>query len=344
MDQTFQDNSFTSILESYGIRTIFSDGRSTSGYPSHLELERGSSRQKYTVVTPEVLERGMRPLDQTSEWQLTYGEILVAAGERINARTMAAYRNRGLNYIDLAGNALIKFGDVYIDVQGRSIPRTEAQPGTRTAPVNLFSVRRAQVIFVLIVWPELFDLPIRYVSSAAGVSVGIAFQTIQLLRDYGYVLGEASPQLVRKNELIARWTDAYATGLRNKLVLDRFSGDISNLSRLDLDPSWLVSGESAVPELLMGPSTLTLYAAKIDIRVVMSNRWRRDGPLNIEIKKKFWKDPRQILHEDRGSSYHDNDFRVPALLIYADLMATGDGRQREAAEEFRNGRHELIEG
>lgn len=334
-----------SILGRFGIRVTPVEAweSATGGIPSVVELRRNSSSQLYTVVSNLYGRDGLVRLDGAidSSGEPSEQRLLVVS-DRINARTMTAYRNRKIDYVDLAGNALIGFGDVYVEVQGRSLTSMRMTTEARRAPVNLFSARRAQVTFALLAWPELLTLPIRYTGAAAGVSIGTAYHTIEILRESGYLTDEMNPRFVRKDELVDRWTDAFATGLRKKLMLAEFRAEHFDVLSGDSETRWSLSGEAAVRSLLR-PTTLTIYLDHLEPTLIAANRWRRDGQPNVDVRKKFWKEPRQILHEDRGLEFREWEREAPALLVYADLMASGDGRQREAAQSFRNSHHELIQ-
>jgi hypothetical protein len=347
MDHAKESDSLLSILDEFGIRVSSSERweSATSGFPSDVELSRNTSSQLYTVLSTLHANDGLsqtRPDELIEKFAPVGDRRYLVLADRINLRTMTAYRNRKVDYIDLAGNALITFGDVYVDVRGRTSSINKPTSESRRAPTNLFSARRAQVTFALIVWPELLTLPIRYTSEAAGVSIGIAYQTLQLLRQSGYVLNEMNPYIVRKGELIDRWTDAFATGLRNKLALAAYRGEHLDVLSGDSEAQWFISGECAVRSLIR-PTTLTIYVDGLETALIAANRWRRDGQPNIEVRKKFWRDPRQIHYEDRGLEFRDLGHEAPALLVYADLMASGDGRQREAARSFRNSNHGLSD-
>lgn len=338
--QTSDTASLLEILDEFGLRVTPERQleQALLGVPTELTLSRGKSTQTYFVLAPHNSKNTRTQLDSLE----AIGARLLFIADRANARTMVAYRNRGIDYIDLAGNALVRFGDVYIDVRGRSGNALgRGIDATRKSSVNLFSARRAQVIFSLMVWPELFTLPLRYTSEAAGVSMGLAYESLQLLRQTGYVIGDAEPELIRRDELINRWTGAFSTGLLPKLVLGSFRAENLEPVGFDADPSEIVSGESAVSTLIR-PTTLTIYVDRLEPRTVALNRWRADDRPNVEVRKRFWKDPRQILHEDRGLPTAGLKLRVPDLLVYADLMASGNPRQREAAEALRSETRGLI--
>jgi hypothetical protein len=60
-------------------------------------------------------------------------------------------------------------------------------------------------------------------------------------------------------------------------------------------------------------------------RLAVAHRFRKaDGPGDVEIRQRFWHLPAD------GS-----DILVPAPLVYADLIASGEPRQLEAAAHLR---------
>ena len=301
------------------------------GAPMHAVLKRRRSREKYHVVylpamtltEANALSLGGRP-----------SRPLLIIGDHISDRSAAAYRNAGIQYLDAAGNAHVAFGDVLIDIQGRQGVRgiSGSVPERET---NLFSARRSQVIFALLAWPELLASPLREISRTSKVSIGQVQSTMKLLEKTSYLHGGTSRSLQRKGELLDRWVAAYPTGLLPTLRLRDFSGDIRSIKRAEGDASLFVSGEFAVPEVLQ-PETITLYTDDINPRLLAANRWRADGPKNIFLRRKFWEQPEidRTGRERRGDDLREIE-RVPALLMYADLLSTGDSRQSEAAAHLR---------
>lgn len=332
---------FRSVIRDFGVECTFVDEGSsaTDTVTPQLKLQRGRSAELYDV---RLLTEGHGAVEFVEGFSALPSHRYVFLAQKLDLPVMDACRGRGFNYVDLSGNAFLHFGDVYVDVHRRKQRSSAAVAEEIGAPINLFSVKRSQVIFALVTWPELLGLPLRYTSAAADVSMGMAFETIKLLREQGFVAGEALPYLVRKRELIDRWTEAYEMGLRNKLVLGRYRGELGLSDHVGFDEMALISGESAVPWLLR-PTTLTVYMSRLQPDVIVANRWRSDGQHNIEVRRKFWRDPNEIIHEERGLDYSEVEKTVPPLLIYADLMASRDGRQREAAQSFRAERHELTD-
>jgi hypothetical protein len=239
-------------------------------------------------------------------------------------------RREGIDYVDAAGNASITFEGVHIDVRGRRPPRnaTTYLSGPRRGGVNLFSAKRAQVIFAILAWPHLLDGAVRGLATASGVSVGLAQQTIDLLEANGFLGGGKRLSPHQRGRLTDQWAAAYPTGLGAPARTRPLSGDISSVRTAGA--RMFISGESAVPELLR-PETLTLYADGLPTEVIRANRWRlnEESP-NIFLRDTFWQSP----DGPTGPGLHS----APWPLVYADLLASNDSRQAEAAQQLRESR------
>lgn len=250
---------------------------------------------------------------------------LLLVGPRVSERSADTYRRRGINYLDSAGNAYIDLEGILIDVRGRRPPMGvgSRRPAGST---NLFSTKRAQVIFALLSWPELVNAPVRPLARAAGVSVGQAQETQELLRQRGYLDPPGAPRIRKGAELLDNWLAAYPTGLGSPARQRTFAGDITQVRPI-ADREVFVSGEYAVPDLLR-PETLTVYVDDFDPSLVIANRWRTDREPNIIVRDVFWRDP-------GGGRAPGTVHPAPRLLIIADLEASGDSQQNEAALQLR---------
>jgi len=262
---------------------------------------------------------------------------LLVVGDQVSRRSAASLRDAGIQFLDTLGNAFIDFDGVLVEVQGRTEPagrdrddgHQSARPGR---PANMFSSRRAQVIFALLAWPELATGKVREIAHAAGASVGQAHDTLAQLRHSGF-LNSASNRLDRTDELLDYWSAAYPTGLGRRIELARYHGDPSRrLSRPDPDQSIYLSGESAAGVDIARPATLTIYLEGLDPRLPIANRWSSspERTRNVFVRHKFWVSPR--LGEGRSPASRRN---VPWPLVYADLLDAGDARLDEVARDWR---------
>lgn len=254
-------------------------------------------------------------------------ERLLLLGPRVTERSAEMFRQLRINYLDAAGNAFISFDGVHIDVRGRRAqePTGIGVPRLTRGGVNLFSAKRSQVIFAVLSWPELLERPVREIADAAGVSLGQAQETLELLTQYRFLDDRRRFQKSRREQLIDQWASAFPMGLGADSKTGRFSGDWGNF-----DPGQAavyVSGEAGVPTLLR-PETAVLYTEDFPTELIRTHRWRRnEARPNLFFRHQFW---RPLTASARPGVY-----QAPWLLVYADLLAANDSRQREAAEQLR---------
>ena len=130
--------------------------------------------------------------------------------------------------------------------------------------------------------------------------------------------------LVNRERLLQQWAEFYPRALRPRLALGRFRAETLDWWKT-IDPARygaVLGGEPAggrITEYLR-PATATFYAEKIDPRLLLDLRLRPDAGGNVEIYRRFW------------TFAGDDAALAPAPLVYADLMATGDGRCIETAK------------
>ncbi|MET3207014.1 type IV toxin-antitoxin system AbiEi family antitoxin [Arthrobacter sp. UYEF13] len=312
-------------LTQYGIDVRVEDSgwtRPAFEYPL-LTLQREAERQKFVILDDALAQRVIPFEDQAKP--------LIAQGY-IDEKQARGYRAQNLNFVDEAGNAFIAFGNVYVDVRGRRVSRRtperkDAGAGVSASGVNLFSARRSRLLFVLLTWPYVPRLTIREISTLSGVSVGLAQETLKLLQREEYLSVGPGPQLLRQRELFEQWVMTYPHQLAPRLSLEAFRSSEPGLHG-PLAPGMEVSGESALPELL-NPSSLTVYVEEFTPRMAVVNKWRRDEHPNVFVRHKFWTDPSSLDIE--APTMAGNLPTVPSTLVYADLLASGEPRQRDAA-------------
>jgi hypothetical protein len=276
-------------------------------------LARGASKQDYALLYgPRITFTDVAKVDSA-------GLPTLVLTSFVSPRTAETLRRVGVQYLDNAGNAWVTFGDVLVDIRGRS--RVYPEPVPRTAVGNLFSVLRAQVVCALLAWPSLWNATRREIAHAAGVSLGQAHNTMVLLAEAGYESDQVRPG---RTPLLDLWAAAFPTGLAPKLTLAAFRGDIDRVVKLG---AVFVSGEKAAEDLLR-PATMTFYVEQLDPRLPIVNRWRTDGRPNIVIRRKFWQPPEGDAPEGVAVA--------PWPLVYADLLASDDPRVRGAATEWKD--------
>jgi hypothetical protein len=138
-------------------------------------------------------------------------------------------------------------------------------------------------------------------------------------------MGKRKRKLTHLDTLRKRWVEAYPDQLRPKLVIDRFRADDpgwwQNINPLEYGICW--GGEIAAAKLTrqLKPAKAIIYGEEKPGKLIIENKLHKAADGNIEFVKQFWKFDHALA--ERGL--------VPPLLIYADLMATGDDRNIESA-------------
>lgn len=318
-------------LAEYGVRVAGGLSALNSTVPEQLDLE--IDGQPITITALYLPHLSATAALQAWAIADTNSPLLVV-GPRLHPSSAETLRARGLWYIDGAGNAYLRNQNgLLIDVRGRRSAAPE-QPDTLgdrlhgDGPRNPFTPKRAQVVCVLLAAPELVEAPLRDIAECAGVSVGMAKETMDTLRTTGFLehLGSRR-RLVRAGELLDLWAAAYPGGLGRANRLLVAGGDIHAWSA----PAGLqvaVSGEQAVPGDIRNPESLVVYVRAADnglpADLLIHNRWHRDTHGSIVIRKLFWRN----LPDQRPRI-------APAALIYADLLASHEPRQLEVAHHMR---------
>lgn len=232
----------------------------------------------------------------------------------------------GINFIDAAGNALINDPPLYVFIKGmRLLGDVPAEP-----PFRAFRMAGLKTIFLLLGYPDMINAPFRKIAKGAGVALGTVAGVMNELKKLGHLLeiGMHNRRLQRKSQLLNRWVTAYPEQLRPKLIAgtfrikDRGKEWWPNLELPQQEAFW--GGETAANTLTgyLKPERVTIYARKPFGGLILRNRLVKDPRGNIDILEVFW-----------GFEYNwDNLNLAHPILIYADLLATGDPRNIEVAK------------
>lgn len=321
-----------SILVEFDIQVIDVVESPADHHPNLVMLKRGRNRGLFAIYGDEILTD-----PRLRDVMVHNSHPLLLLSESVNDATAKICRELGINYIDVLGNLWLEFDEVFINVRkGRASKETTRTSSPRLSQ-NLFSKKRAQVIFALLTWPEITQWPVRDIAEVAGVSVGQVQTTLKDLDYQGYLM-RGDSQLEKASELFQLWVVSYPTGLMPSLRIDDFLGDPKTFD-LRYEQA-LVSGEAAVPAGL-NPASLLVYVENLDINMVIRNRWTRSDRPNIFVRKRFWSHPSSIRPLRASPDVNPDVSFAPATLIYADLMASDDARQREVAD-FLKGRDERL--
>ena len=234
-----------------------------------------------------------------------------------------------IQFMDAAGNAYIDEPPLFIFIKGnRLVDRYRIETPTRA-----FQPTGLQVLFALLCNPGLEKAPYRQIAKVADAALGTVGWVIGDLRQMGHLveMGKRGRRLVRKKNLLDRWVSMYPEQLRPKKLIGRFmapdNGWWRDTELINFKAYW--GGEIAAAKLTkyLKPQVATIYTKETLGRLLLEHRIKKEPNGNVEILKAFWNFEYRVPIADWR--VHD---LVHPILIYADLLATGDTRNIETAE------------
>jgi hypothetical protein len=247
-------------------------------------------------------------------------------------REVAEYcRQLRLPFIDTAGNAYLEAAGLLVYIVGQARPVELRQGNFRALnPAGL------KLTFTLLCRPRLLNESYRNIAAAAGVALGTVGADMKDLEARGFFNLKTHPhrrQLLDPERMLQEWVTHYPITLRPRLNLGRFRADPERLHHTALAPLnayW--GGEPAAEKLTryLKPAHFTIYAGEPIAKLVAAGRMRAEAGGNVEILEKFWNFPAAPADKNGAPDVLPPDI-VPPILAYADLLATHDGRNAEAA-------------
>lgn len=296
-------------------------GTGEGGIDGWLSLTKGERVRRFAVQVKHRLSEAALLLAEMEH----LGEQRLFVTSYVSPPMADRLKERGIFFLDAAGNGYFTDPHFFYFVKGNK-PET---PPLASQPRRAFQVAGLKVIYVLLCQPGLEKRPYREIAAAAGVALGSVNRILLDLRQLGYLAdrGKSSRQLVRKEDLAKRWVTAYPEQLRPKLRLGCYRAD---------DAAWwrkvrignygaLWGGEIAAAELTgsLKPAQVTIYSPERPDKLLLDYRLRKDESGPVEILQTFW--PPITADMEPPTMVHP-------LLVYADLLASGFGRNLEIAQ------------
>lgn len=299
-----------------------------SGFDFRVQLAAAGVNRTYDVLTkvkPQIPT--IKALHDRTDRQT----LLVTP--HITPGVAAACRNLKIHFADSAGNMFFDWGTLLIDVQGeRPLKALNTRPAATEGSLRSlrsFRSRGLMVIFSLLSVPQNDIRTYRTISEISGASLGTVQAVMEELGRLGYLEKDIRPRRLHKTkELFDRWVNGYLLNLEPKLLLGRYYVD--DLRRklqeplAELQTAWGGEAAAALLDPHLRPSTLVVYSPTRPTPLLA--RWKArntDPDGNVLIRRRFW------------TGELSTSELVPTTLIYADLLASGDPRQLEAATRLR---------
>ncbi len=234
-----------------------------------------------------------------------------------------------INILDCAGNFNIQYQlkNEYIVLMLANKGEKPVEDTTAKA-YPIFLEKGLKVIFNLLLEKQNVGRPYREIMDATGVAIGTVKNVIDGLIYQQFVRVEKNKRfLTNTDRLLMLWATNYGLNLKPKLFQTRFAfrdeEKRRNWEHLELPEGMLWGGEpaAALNDGFIAPGEFTVYTDIPAATLMKTGAVIPDAYGEIAVYQKFWK----------GTDAET----VPALLIYADLMDTANGRCIEAAQKIK---------
>ena len=263
-----------------------------------------------------------------------YQPVLVF--DRLSAEQAEELRRAGTAFMDRRGNVFLCLPGLYLFVAGRNqrVAAWDPRPSGK-----LFQVAGVKLVHALLTDPaldrepgkSLLNATVRVIAPTANVSMGSVSELLQEMKERGYLVEDGRNRLlVNRRELFEKWVHGYCEYRPRRHVVHLVAATPDwwqAVSLADRPTRW--GGEAAASLLTEGflrPGAVTLYSnadePMHDFVLEHGLRQVEDGG-NVE-----------LLAPMPGRAWPDRPDCVHPLLVYADLIYSGDGRNREAAERI----------
>lgn len=292
-----------------------------------LRIKHGTASTRYAVALKPALTPAT--LGGTIHRLRGLGEHPLLVTDHVTPQIAETLRAEGLPFLDAAGNAFLAQPGLLIWIKGQKAVAKTATPNAGRA----FQPTGLQVVFVLLCDPQAINRPYRELAELAGVAHGTVGWVMPDLKRLGFVDElkgrRGTKRLFQRARLLAQWVDAYARVLRPRLLVGRYyAGTLEGWKDWRLGRHGALWGGEPAAALLTGhlrPGALTIYAKALPALLAAEQRLVKEAEPGqtavVEVRRQFWNLPDPLAQ--KGT--------VPPVLVYADLLATGDGRCIDAA-------------
>lgn len=256
---------------------------------------------------------------------------LMLVTPHLSAELAAGLTDQGIPFLDTAGNACLIQPEATVMIAGRPKPARapRRQSSRATTPKGL------AVMFALATQPGLVAQPYRAIAAASDVALGTVNLAMDDLIARGLVGQRRNGERLLPDwpRFVQEWVALYPSRLRAKLPSRRFAS---------LAPDWWRSFDFAAFDARLGgepaadllthdlkPAAITVYThGTASNRLLLEGRLRPDEGGEVELVEAFWPPSAALDWREQEVPV------VPPLLIYADLVSSGDSRNLAIADRI----------
>lgn len=249
---------------------------------------------------------------------------ILFVGEYIAKDVADSLIDNGINYLDVAGNCYINTKELKIIVEGRKHFKQKNINQARA-----FQEAGLKLLLLLLTDKGALEYSYRTLADKSNIALGSVSQIMKELEESNYILKTNEKRVLKnKDELIERWVVAYNEVLKPRLLrktykainLDYLRKIVSNNDTKHL----LFGGEPAAEKMTSYLKPLEYIIYSNDDLSIIGKELMLVPDTNGDIK---------IYNTCWTVSLNNENLNIaPALVVYADLIGSGNSRNIETAK------------
>lgn len=243
----------------------------------------------------------------------------------LRPKVKAELRKRNIAYLEKNGNLFIHHKGMFVLIEANKPVNLAKETGNRA-----FTKTGLKVVYLYLTAEEWLNKPQRAIAKQAETGLGNINNVNHGLEKEGFLLqiNRDEKRLQNKKMLLEKWMNLYALNLKPALRLGRFrflnENDFINWRNLTinhLNTWWGGEPAGAILTNYLQPGELTLYTTLNRNELIKDYKLVPAQNGNITAYNPFW----------NVKETPPDQKTVHPLLVYADLLNTGDNRCYETA-------------
>ena len=266
-------------------------------------------------------------VNRLQKYMATEKRPVLLVAKYINPNMFDKLVELGLNILDCAGNCYIRY------MNGNILVFHLTNKGEKNVFANekvypIFQDAGIKVIFYLLQDKNNVNKAYREIQENTGVALGTVKNVIDELVARNFILVTDKGRILKNRKaLLDLWIESYNQVLKPKLLMGRLAFR-TNEQRIkwlamELPEGMYWGGESAanIIDNYLEPGVFDIYTDVPTAYLMKTGFVKQDVNGEIKVYQKFWK-------------WETEDHLAPLILVYADLMGSGNSRCLEAANRL----------
>ena len=266
-------------------------------------------------------------VNRLQKYMATEKRPVLLVAKYINPNMFDKLVGLGLNILDCAGNCHIRYMNGNIPVF-HLINKGEKNVFANEKAYPVFQDAGIKVIFYLLQDKNNINKAYREIQENTGVALGTVKNVIDELVARNFILVTDKGRILKNRKaLLDLWVENYNQVLKPKLLMGRLAFR-TNEQRIkwlamELPEGMYWGGESAanIIDNYLEPGAFDIYTDVPTAYLMKTGFVKQDINGEIKVYQKFWK-------------WETEDHLAPLILVYADLMGSGNSRCLEAANRL----------